>query len=146
MFTYKRPWKLVTIILGTEPFSSGCQLKEAGISWFSFLFALIAFIQTCFLFSLLSVASMYCLGQPGWQTSLGVAEGSSRRTLHPPCVYRGFPDNEIRLELPPSLKSSLTYLSRADAPCPGGGILNRVPLHWPNRSSDMWSKMVAGAK
>lgn len=55
----------------------------------------------------------------------------SRRTFPPPCVYCGCPDNEIRLQLPPSLRSSLTYLSCTDAPCPGGGILNRVPLHKP---------------
>lgn len=55
------------------------------------------------------------------------AEGSSsRRTLHPPHVYRGRPDNEIRLQLPPSRRSSRTYLCCTDAPRPRGGILNRL--------------------
>lgn len=54
------------------------------------------------------------------------AEGSSRRALHPPHVDRGRPDNEIRLQLPPSRRSSRTYLSCTDAPRPRGGILNRL--------------------
>lgn len=55
------------------------------------------------------------------------AEGSSSsRTLHPPHVYRGRPDNEIRLQLPPSRRSSRTYLCCTDAPRPRGGILNRL--------------------
>lgn len=62
----------------------------------------------------------------GGQTSLGAAEGSRRTVGSFLC-----PDNEIRLQLPPSLRSSLTYLSCTDAPCPEGGILNRVPLHRP---------------
>lgn len=35
----------------------------------------------------------------------------------PPRAYHRCPDNEIRLQLPPSSRSSLTYLSCTDAPC-----------------------------
>lgn len=123
-------------------------LLGAGISLFIFilcLFVFIIFIQSCVSFDPSSVCLRFP-GQPWRKTSWGAqcAEGS-RRALHPPRVYRGRPDNEIRLQLPPSRRSSRTYLSCTDAPRPRGGVLNRAALHRPTGALIWHPKMVEGA-
>lgn len=89
------------------------------------LFALIIFIQSRVSFDPSSVCLRLLSRSALTKEQLWMCS-SSRRTLHPPHVYRGRPDNEIRLQLPPSRRSSRTYLCCTDAPRPRGGILNRL--------------------
>lgn len=67
----------------------------------------------------------------------GAESGDSNRTFRPPRVCRVGPDNEIRSQLPLLLISRVQML-----PVPGGGILNRVPLHRPT-GAVTWHRRVA---